>query len=55
MRVVVCFAVLSDLWMEMLICLLGTDGFSAVKGWDPVTGLGTPDYDKLLSVFMALD
>jgi len=26
---------------------LGGMGFSAVKGWDPVTGLGTPDY-KLL-------
>ncbi|KAI0780145.1 subtilisin-like protein [Fomes fomentarius] len=26
----------------------GTDGFPAKKGWDPVTGLGTPDYVKLL-------
>ncbi|KAI9453962.1 subtilisin-like protein [Lactarius psammicola] len=25
----------------------GTEGFSAVSGWDPVTGLGTPDFDKL--------
>jgi tripeptidyl-peptidase I len=32
----------------------GTQGFSAVKGWDPVTGLGTPIFDKLLDVFMAL-
>lgn len=24
-----------------------TRGFSAVKGWDPVTGLGTPDFEKL--------
>ena len=30
----------------------GTDGFSAVPGWDPVTGLGTPDYQKLLNVFL---
>ncbi|KAH9063919.1 subtilisin-like protein [Lactarius vividus] len=22
----------------------GTDGFSAIPGWDPVTGLGTPDF-----------
>ncbi|KAH8982286.1 subtilisin-like protein [Lactarius akahatsu] len=22
----------------------GTDGFSAIAGWDPVTGLGTPDF-----------
>ncbi|KAH9166920.1 subtilisin-like protein [Lactarius sanguifluus] len=25
-----------------------TDGFSAVPGWDPVTGLGTPDLQRLL-------
>lgn len=25
-----------------------TDGFSAKAGWDPVTGLGTPDFNKLL-------
>ncbi|KAI0368558.1 family S53 protease-like protein [Pilatotrama ljubarskyi] len=25
-------------------------GFEAVPGWDPVTGLGTPDFDKLLGV-----
>lgn len=33
----------------------GTDGFEAAEGWDPVTGLGTPDYAKLLEVFMSLD
>lgn len=32
----------------------GTIGFSAVEGWDPITGLGTPDYNKLLEVFMSL-
>lgn len=32
----------------------GTAGFSATKGWDPATGMGTPDYEKLLKVFMAL-
>lgn len=32
----------------------GTDGFSAVEGWDPVTGLGTPKYDVMLNVFMSL-
>ncbi|KAI9711500.1 MAG: hypothetical protein M1820_002063 [Bogoriella megaspora] len=31
-----------------------TQGFSAVPGWDPVTGLGTPNYPALLSVFLAL-
>lgn len=25
----------------------GTNGFSAVKGWDPITGLGTPNFGKL--------
>jgi tripeptidyl-peptidase-1 len=32
----------------------GTSGFSAVPGWDPVTGLGTPNYPALSKVFMAL-
>ncbi|EJF57619.1 family S53 protease-like protein [Dichomitus squalens LYAD-421 SS1] len=27
----------------------GTDGFPANEGWDPVTGLGTPDFNKLLT------
>ena len=25
----------------------GTNGFTAGSGWDPVTGLGTPDFAKL--------
>jgi tripeptidyl-peptidase-1 len=25
----------------------GSDGFTAVEGWDPVTGLGTPNFAKL--------
>ena len=32
----------------------GTDGFSAVEGWDPVTGLGTPNYPKMLELFTSL-
>ncbi|KAI1827064.1 tripeptidyl-peptidase 1 precursor [Xylaria intraflava] len=28
----------------------GLDGFPAVKGWDPVTGLGTPDFPKLVEI-----
>ncbi|KAI0740343.1 family S53 protease-like protein [Earliella scabrosa] len=28
----------------------GTDGFPAASGWDPVTGLGTPDFEKLLAL-----
>ncbi|KAI0661166.1 peptidase S8/S53 domain-containing protein, partial [Cubamyces menziesii] len=27
----------------------GTNGFPATTGWDPVTGLGTPDFNKLLA------
>ncbi|KAF8264270.1 subtilisin-like protein [Lactarius quietus] len=27
-----------------------TDGFPAIVGWDPVTGLGTPDFEKLLPI-----
>ncbi|KAH9062425.1 subtilisin-like protein [Lactarius vividus] len=27
-----------------------TDGFSAIEGWDPVTGVGTPDFQRLLLV-----
>jgi tripeptidyl-peptidase I len=27
-------------------------GFKVAKGWDPVTGLGTPNYPALLDVFM---
>ncbi|TIA00780.1 subtilisin-like protein [Aureobasidium pullulans] len=32
----------------------GTPGFTASKGWDPVTGLGTPDSVKMLNLFMSL-
>jgi tripeptidyl-peptidase-1 len=32
----------------------GTQGFSVVNGWDPVTGLGTPNFQKLIEVFLSL-
>ncbi|KAI0775195.1 subtilisin-like protein [Trametes elegans] len=32
----------------------GTDGFPALPGWDPVTGLGTPDFPKLVKRFLYL-
>ncbi|KAI4180002.1 MAG: hypothetical protein L6R41_007522, partial [Letrouitia leprolyta] len=32
----------------------GTPGFTAVEGWDPVTGLGTPNFPKLLATFLRL-
>ncbi|KAL2065941.1 hypothetical protein VTL71DRAFT_3611 [Oculimacula yallundae] len=32
----------------------GTAGFQSVPGWDPVTGLGTPNFRKMLDLFMSL-
>ena len=32
----------------------GTEGFPAVKGWDPVTGLGAPVWPALLKLALAL-
>lgn len=30
----------------------GTQGFTAVDGWDPVTGLGTPNWNKMVEVLV---
>ena len=35
-------------------CARGEKGYPAVAGWDPVTGLGTPDYSKLAKAVLAL-
>ncbi|KAL1979563.1 hypothetical protein VTN96DRAFT_5563 [Rasamsonia emersonii] len=32
----------------------GTEGFRAVPGWDPATGLGTPNYPKMKALFLSL-
>ncbi|KAK5991871.1 Aorsin [Cladobotryum mycophilum] len=32
----------------------GSSGFTAVEGWDPITGLGTPKYPDLLKVWLKL-
>ena len=32
----------------------GTEGFYAQPGWDPVTGVGTPNFVKLLALYLAL-
>ncbi|KAJ6624427.1 subtilisin-like protein [Mycena sp. CBHHK59/15] len=32
----------------------GTPGFNSTPGWDPVTGVGTPDFEKLLVLFLLL-
>ena len=29
-------------------------GFEAVQGWDPVTGLGTPSFPRMLELFLSL-
>lgn len=32
----------------------GVEGWEAVAGWDPATGLGTPNYPKMLELWMSL-
>ena len=32
----------------------GAPAFKAAVGWDPVTGLGTPDYERMLKLYMKL-
>lgn len=32
----------------------GTEGWHAVPGWDPATGLGTPNYPRMLALWMSL-
>ncbi|KAE8153802.1 peptidase S8/S53 domain-containing protein [Aspergillus avenaceus] len=32
----------------------GTEGFSTAPGWDPATGLGTPNYPKMLKMWLDL-
>jgi len=32
----------------------GTSGFHAAPGWDPVTGFGTPNYEKIVTLVMKL-
>ncbi|KAB5560031.1 Pro-kumamolisin [Coniochaeta sp. 2T2.1] len=32
----------------------GTDGFTAVEGWDPLTGLGTPNFPAMQDLFLSL-
>ena len=39
---------------DNVACGNRTLGFNAAPGWDPVTGLGTPDFQKLRDAFMAL-
>lgn len=32
----------------------GSEGFSSVEGWDPVTGLGTPNFPSMVALWLAL-
>ncbi|OAX43341.1 subtilisin-like protein [Rhizopogon vinicolor AM-OR11-026] len=32
----------------------GTEGFNATVGWDPVTGSGTPDFEKLMALVLSM-
>ncbi|KAK7696300.1 hypothetical protein QCA50_000954 [Cerrena zonata] len=32
----------------------GTQGFNATQGWDPVTGLGTPNFEKLKDIVLSM-
>jgi tripeptidyl-peptidase-1 len=32
----------------------GTEGFQCQPGWDPITGLGTPNFEKLKDIFLSL-
>jgi tripeptidyl-peptidase-1 len=31
----------------------GTNGFPAMAGWDPVTGMGSPNYSAMLAAALA--
>lgn len=41
-------------YIEIDRMLAGSQGFQTSTGWDPVTGLGTPNYPKMLEYFMSL-
>jgi tripeptidyl-peptidase I len=32
----------------------GQPAFNVTEGWDPVTGLGTPDFERLLKIYQQL-
>ncbi|KAG1719137.1 peptidase S8/S53 domain-containing protein, partial [Suillus paluster] len=32
----------------------GTEGFNATIGWDPVTGFGTPNFEKLKALVLSM-
>ncbi|KAJ3820218.1 peptidase S8/S53 domain-containing protein [Lentinula raphanica] len=32
----------------------GTDGFTCSTGWDPITGLGTPNFERLKDLWLAM-
>jgi len=36
-------------------CASTCEGFTATKGWDPVSGVGTPNFEKMLEYLKKLD
>jgi hypothetical protein len=44
----------SDGTDDMIDPNCGSQGFQTSKGWDPVTGLGTPNYPRMLEYFLSL-
>lgn len=35
-------------------CTPFVKGFDAIEGWDPATGVGTPDFDRLAKIVESL-
>lgn len=40
--------------MSSVVSYSDSMAFKAAEGWDPITGLGTPNYPKMLDVFIKL-
>ncbi|KAJ6784091.1 hypothetical protein PWT90_06855 [Aphanocladium album] len=45
---------LGGIFSDRGLSACGNNGFSAVEGWDPVTGFGTPNYPKWEKFFLEL-
>ncbi|KAM3476925.1 hypothetical protein MY5147_002937 [Beauveria neobassiana] len=45
---------LGGIFSDRGLSACGNNGFSAVEGWDPVSGLGTPNYHEWLTYFLEL-
>ncbi|KAM3446921.1 hypothetical protein MY3296_009227 [Beauveria thailandica] len=45
---------LGGIYSDRGLSACGNNGFSAVPGWDPVSGLGTPNYEAWVKYFLEL-